>query len=249
MAENLQQQQKPEKGPFSPLQSGCAVVMLSNMLIYLGVVAFTFNLLDPSKIDASYLAKRGFRARPEPEREEDKAFRRISEKKQQEQQTVRTEMFPGRKPDPSSAVRLSELEQRKLGSSRPEEPEKPTAALTQSPQYGSRTTTRTASSRLFSLSVFPQASLSRAYSPYRLPEPKTIVPEPYLTIPVEMAPGISFPAFSLPSATDSTEAYLYRPPDPVPAASRGGLRLTSPPVGARPLTTNSIPETGNTDTP
>lgn len=240
MAENLQQN-SDQKSPFSPLQSGCAFVMLSNMLLYLGVVAFTFNLLDPSKLDASYLAKRGFTARPEPEREEDKAFRQMAEEKREDRQSIQTEMFPERQQEPSSAVKLSEIGARKLDSSRPEEPEKPKAALTQSQQRSSKANLRTPSTRLFSLSVFPQATLGQTYSAYQLPVPRMVVLETYQTIPVEIAPGIDFPAFSLPAA-DPAGAYLYRPPDPVPEVLRGGLKLSSPPVGARPLYTNSPPE-------
>lgn len=241
MAENLQQNIE-QKGPFSPLQSGCAFVMLSNMLIYLGVVAFTFNLLDPSKLDASYLAKRGFTARPAPEREEDKAFRQMSEEKREEQQLIQTSLFPGREQEPSSAARLSEIGERKLDSSRPQEPEKPKAALTQNQQRGSKAALKTASTRLFSLSIFPQSTLGQPYSVYQLPAPRPVVLETYQTIPVEIAPGINFPAFSLPSADSAL--YLYRPPNPVPEASRGGFRISSPPVGAQPLNTNSTPEAG-----
>lgn len=245
MAKNLQQN-KEQKGPFSPLQSGCAFVMLSNMLLYLIVVAFTFNLLDPSKINADYLAKRGLTARPTPEREEDKTFRRLSAEKRQEQQKAQAEIIEssrlGIKEEASLAAKLSEVGVRPLASSQPDEPEKPKAALTQSPQNSGKTTVRTASSRLFSLSVFPQVTLPQTYSPYRPLAARTIIPEKYETMPVELAPGIDFPTFSLPMA-DPAGAYLYTPPNPIPEASRGGLKLSSPPVGANPPDTNGTENT------
>ena len=239
MAENLQQNQE-KKGPFSPLQSGCAFVMLTNMLIYLGVMVFTFNLLDPSKLNATYLAKRGFTSHPEAEREEDKTFRQISEQKREDQQaqseiTALTEQEP--KKDDSPAVKLSEVMARSLAISRPDEPEKPKAALTQSPRTGS-TSSRTARSRQYSIAIYPQATLGQTYAPVRLFTPRTVTLETYEAIPVELASGIDFPTFSLPTA-DPAGAYIYRPPNPIPEASRGGLKLSSPSTGAESLYTNS----------
>jgi hypothetical protein len=251
MAENQQQQTGQQKGPFSPLQSGCAFVMLTNMMIYLGVVLFTFNLLDPSKIDASYLAKRGFTARPQ-EREEDTEFRQLSEAKREEQQTAQTEIIDeaktGTKKEPSPASRLSRLEQRKHDSSAPDEPEKPKAALTISSKRTGASATRSASSRLYSVAIFPQASLRRTYSPYQLMAPRTVSPERYDTLPVEMAPGIDFPTFSLPVANPA-RVYIYTPPNPVPASSRGGLKLSAPPTGAEILYTNSATRKAETNRP
>ena len=240
MAENLQQSTE-QQGPFSPLQTGCAFVMLTNMLIYLAVVAFTFNLLDPSKIDASYLAKRGFTSKPDPEREEDKAFRQLSEQKRQDQQEAQTETIDSSlelKQEPSPAAKLSEITARTLEKSQPEEPEKPKAALTQSSLRGGGSAIRTAPSRLYSISIYPQATLSQTYSPYLPASPRIVTLERYETLPVEMAPGINFQTFSLPTA-DPSGAYLYTPPNPVPEASRGGLKLSAPATGAESLYTNS----------
>lgn len=242
MAENLQQQNEEKKGPFSPLQTGCAFVMLTNMLIYLAVVAFVFNLLDPSKLDASYLAKRGFTTRPDPESDEDKAFRQLSDEKRQEQQKAQTEIVDSTRLNPkkedSTAAKLSEMSTRDLASSRPEEPEKPKAALTQSPMHSGGSTVRTAKSRQYSVAIYPQATLGQMYSPFRPFVPRTVTLESYATLPIELASGIDFPTFSLP-AVDPVRAYLYRPPDLVPEASRGGLKLSAPPVGAGSLYTNS----------
>lgn len=248
MAEHLQKNSE-ERSPFSPLQTGCAFVMLTNMLIYLGVVVFTFNLLDPSNLDANYLAKRGFTARPDPEHSDDKAFRQLSEEKRKDQEATQAEILDtaklGLKQDPSPAVKLSEIEQRKLGTSRPEEPGKLKAALTESPVRSGNTTIRSAQSRLYSSpAIYPQATLPQIYSLYLLSTPKIVSLETYTTIPVEMASGVDFPTFSLPSV-DPSGAYLYRPPNPIPEAARGGLKLSSPPVGADTLYTNGIQKAKN----
>ena len=75
------------------------------------------------------------------------------------------------------------------------------------------------------------------YSPIGNYSPKPLVLETYETLPVEMASGINFPTFSLPSF-DPSGPYLYRPPNPIPEASRGGLKLSSPATGAESLYTN-----------
>lgn len=249
MADNLQQNQDQQKGPFSPLQTGCAVVMLTNMVIYLGVVLFTFNLLDPSKIDASYLAKRGFKALPTPKSEQDIAFQQLSKEKRQQQQQIQNETVDasktGVKQEPSPAARLSQIEQRKLGSSLPEEAEQPKAALTESSLNTGNSATRTAPSRLYSLSIYRQTAMPQTYSPIGIYSPKPLGMETYETLPIETAAGINFPMFSLPSF-NLAGPYLYRPVDPIPEASRGGLKLSSPPVGAESLYTN---ETKNAKEP
>ncbi|MCC7300169.1 MAG: hypothetical protein IT583_03725 [Verrucomicrobia bacterium] len=214
-------------------------MMLSNMLIYLGVVLFTFNLLDPSKIDASYLAKRGFTSRPEPKTEQDTAFQKLSDEKRQQQaqpEIVDTAKL-GMNQEPSAANRLSQIEPRKLGSSLPQETEKPQAALTESSRRSGNTAIRTAPSRLYSVAIYPQNTMPFSYSPLRILTPRALAMETYEVIPVEMAIGINYPTFSLPTP-DSAGAYLYRPANPIPEASRGGLKLSSPPTGAESLYTN-----------
>lgn len=241
MTENLQQNAE-QKGPFSPLQSGCAFVMLANMLIYLAVVAFTLNLLDPSKIDAGYLAKRGFRTVPEPVNEQDQAFQEISKQKRQQQTEVQAEVIASSKQGPqqkeSTAVALSDVGVRDLATSQPNEPSKPDAALTKSSMRSGSTTIRSAQSRLYSVAIFPQATLGQSYSPYQPTVPRPVTLERYDTLSVELAPGLDFPTFTMPSI-DPAGAYLYTPPNPVPEAARGGLRLSSPPIGAESLYTNT----------
>ena len=236
MAENLQQNAE-QKGPFSPLQTGCAFVMLTNMLIYLGVVLFTFNLLDPSKIDASYLAKRGFTARPEPKSEQDAAFQKIVRNKR-EQQQIQDDMLnvsrTGIKKEPSPAVRLSKLEQRKSLKSRPEEPENPIAALTRSRLL----INKPIHSRLYSASIYPYNAVFN-YSPINLYTPKPLVLENYETLAVEMADSIRFPEFHTPSF-NRPGPFIYTPPDPMPRTSPRGFNLSAPAVGAESLYTNGI---------
>jgi hypothetical protein len=243
MAENQQLPIDPQvKSPFSPLQTGCAFVMLTNMLIYLGVVLFTFNLLDPSKIDASYLAKRGFTALPEPKSEQDTAYQQLSQEKREQQQKVQAERIDlsklGPKNDTSSAAELSRIEKRRLDPALPSAPQMPKAALTESSMRSGGTTIRSAPSRLYSVSIYPQATMPKTYSPIQIPSPGTIGLETYETLPVEMAPGISYPVFSLP-VSDPAGPYLYKPANPIPEASRGGMKLDTPSVGAESLYTNA----------
>jgi hypothetical protein len=243
MTENLQPNTEHHE-PFSPLQTGCALVMLTNMLIYFAVVLFTFNLLDPSKVDATYLSKRGFTASPEPKNEQDTAFQKISDSKYKEQQQIKTELLDasaaGWKKESSPAVSLSQIEQRKLESSLLEDPEQPKAALTESSLRTGSSAIRTAPSRLYYSSViYHQTTLPQAYSPYRLPAVRMVMPERYGPLSVELASGIDFPMFQLP-AVDPAGAYFYTPPNPVSAASRGDLKLSSSPGGAESLYTNAV---------
>ncbi len=255
MTENLQKNE--QQGPFSPLQSGCAFVMLTNMMIYLAVVVFVFNLLDPSKIDASYIAKRGFTAQPAAERDEDKAFRQTSEQRRKDQQEIQAGIVDsardGSKQEISPAAKLSEIKTVEVTAGRLDEPEKPVAGLSRNAlRSGSiatrtaqrslrtgRTSTRTSQTRVYSVSMYPQATLPQAYSPVHLPTPQILLPEKYETLPVELASGIDFPMFGLPRA-DNLEAYLYSPAKPVPDPVRGERKISSPPAGAESLYTNVI---------
>jgi hypothetical protein len=252
MAEKVQNNQE-QKGPFSPLQSGCAFVMLANMMIYLAVVVFVFNMLDPSKLNLSYIAKRGFTAQPTEEREEDKTFRQISEQKSKEQKKGVESSISEPKQEASPAATLSGAKPRELTSSLPEEPAKPKSSLARnSPSGGGiatrtaqrssargSTSARTAQNRLYSVAMYPQATLPQAYSPIRIPIPQLLLPERYETLPVELAPGLDIPMFGLPTI-DNVGAYLYTPPKPISDAVRGERKLNSPPVGAESLYTNKV---------
>lgn len=76
------EQNNKKRDPFSPLQTGCAFVMLTNLIIYLAVVAFVFNILDPSKLTAEYLLQRGSTMPDEKESEKDKAYRDLEQQRQ-----------------------------------------------------------------------------------------------------------------------------------------------------------------------
>ena len=67
--------------------------------------------------------------------------------------------------------------------------------------------------------------------------PAYITPERYDTLPVELAPGIDFPSFQLPTPGDSIRG-LYTPSSGLPPVSRGGLNLKAPSGGAPRLETN-----------
>jgi hypothetical protein len=253
MAQRVQQNQE-QKGPFSPLQSGCAFVMLANMLIYLAVVVFVFNLLDPSELNLSYIAKRGFTAKPTEEREEDKAFRQMSEQKSKEQKKGVDFSAPEPEQEAAPATKLSVAKPRELASSRPEEPSKPKSSLTQGSTGGggvaARTTQRssirtgnisirTAQPRLYSVAMYPQATLPQPYSPIGILIPRPLVPELYETLPVQLAPGLEIPMFGMPTI-DNAGAYLYFPRNPVSDPIRGERKINSPPVGSESLYTNKV---------
>ncbi|MGE4489115.1 MAG: hypothetical protein AB7E95_06195 [Kiritimatiellales bacterium] len=238
MSDTPNQKNEPQS-PFSPLQSGCAVVMLTNMLIYLGVVAFVFNLLDPSKIDENYLAKRGFTtSRQIRESDEDREFRQISEARREEHLNIQAgtagEARPEVLQEDSPAVKMSRLQKTRLASSKPDEPAPPKAAITPS-TYGGET--RPAKSRLYSVYLFPRASVRQAYSPYSLPLPQILEPETYPGFSFQIPPSIDFPTFAIPSANPA-QAYIYKPSSPLPEITGGGPRLTAPAVGAESTQTN-----------
>jgi hypothetical protein len=256
MAQKVQQNQE-QQGPFSPLQSGCAFVMLANMLIYLAVVVFVFNLLDPSELNLSYIAKRGFTAPPAEEREEDKTFRQMAEQKSKEQKKGVDISTPETKQADSSATKLSVAKPRELASSRPEEPAKPKSSLAQSSTAGGGTAARTAQRsatrtgsisirtaqpRLYSVAMYPQATLPQPYSPISILTPQPLVPELYETLPVQLAPGLDIPMFGLP-IIDDAGVYLYFPRNPVPDGIRGERKITAPPVGAESSRTNEVNKT------
>jgi hypothetical protein len=77
--------QNKRRGPFSQLQAGCALMMMVNLLIYLGVIAFAFNMLDPSKLSPNYLARRGFLVDNVLDSEARRAMDRIIDQKLKEQ--------------------------------------------------------------------------------------------------------------------------------------------------------------------
>lgn len=97
---------KKKRGPFSQLQTGCALLMMVNLMIYLGVIAFAFNMLDPSKLDPNYLSRRGILVDNSPESESDRAFDRMVSQKRKEQ----SQMYKSRKEvfEPSNVSSVEE---------------------------------------------------------------------------------------------------------------------------------------------
>ncbi len=241
------QQHKEEQSPFSPLQTGCAVVMLTNMLIYFAVVAFVFNLLDPSKLDASYLARRGFTARPEPESEQDRSFRRIAEERREQQAQVQETIFEssrsGDTDQGSIAADLSELPDRPQPAYLPGVRALPSAKLTRGGNV-SRGRAGRSSGRLYSDHLFRRISLPSPYEPLQVFVPRPQNPAArYRITPVELANAINFPGFKLPEAEQSG-AYLYTPASPLIEPVRGGIRVSPPPAGAVTHYTNYLREAG-----
>ena len=232
----MPEEQPTRKGPFSPLQTGCAFVMLTNMLLYLCVVAFVFNLLDPSKLDPTYLLKRGFTT-PKDESPQDRTFRRMAEDKKKEQQQIRAKSMDQSVSSPklksSSAGQLSKIDERKRASNWGYKKRLPVAALTQNFRGGDYENSSAAKSRQ-NLIPFPRATLGKSYRPsYPLPSTKTIALEPYDTIAVELAHGVSIPLFTIPEQNDNQTNNSS--PAPPPATQ------------SRPLQTNRIKNNPNTE--
>jgi hypothetical protein len=240
-------QQKEPQSPFSPLQSGCAFVMLANMLLYLVVVAFVFNLLDPSRLDATYRARRGFTAPAEPEAQEDRVFRQQAEERREaglktQAQTI-AGMRAGTQPSASRTAGLSQGPARSPVSGAPAAPERPQAALTEGTIRGGIRRVYNPKMRQYDLSMFPRYAQQR-YDVFSSIDQtaQTIRPETYSPIPVQIAPGLPFPFVSLPVFGDGSYV-LYTPSKSLPGPVRGGRPLvTSPAVGASTYYTNYLRE-------
>lgn len=238
MRDPSHQQKSPpsaeQKGPFSPLQSGCAFVMLTNMLIYLALVLFVFNLLDPSRLDASYLSKRRFTAEEEPEPEEDRTFREKAEERREANLDMQSKTIEATrsatKKTSSAAGELSRLPERELASSAPLEPERLQAARTEGSIRGGIRRINTPNTRRYNITMFPRNMPRRNPFAAVAEAVKTIQPEAYSSIPVEIAPGLPFPFITLPGVS-SADSLLYNPPNTVPSGVRGGRPLTTAPAG------------------
>ena len=233
------EEHKNKKDPFSPLQTGCAFVMLTNMIIYLAVVAFVFNMLDPSKLKSSYLTQRGFVVREE-ESEEDKEFRNLTQKKKREQQKFQqqqqTDAALGSEQFPSPALELSRRSDQPRITDEILQKGTPHAALTPSrPKgYGGA---KTAKSRQHLISTYPQATVRRSYSTLSTQEGRTIPPQHYDTVSIELAPGIEYPMFRIPPVRSAGES-IYSPPNPVPNPVPDGPRVRVPALSPDAVQTN-----------
>ncbi|QHI68452.1 hypothetical protein [Tichowtungia aerotolerans] len=234
---DIAEEQKEKKNQFSPLQTGCAFVMLTNMLIYLAVVAFVFNLLDPSKLDSSYLTKREFTAKEESEK--DKEYRALTRKKKKETRQVQEERLTTSsrpyKQESSSASKLSELSDRNLASSVPRQ-NPPSAALTHS-RPGGYGSSKSIPARRYLFLIYPRIKVTQSHSFPKMPGTKTITPENYDTVAVELAPKIDYPIFRIPSAK-SLNSPVYSPPNPISPPFRGAHKINSPSRGAEAIPTN-----------
>jgi hypothetical protein len=220
------------------------------MLIYLGVIAFVFNLLDPSKLEESYLAQRGFSIRPEaapgghtPRKPFDK---------KPTQHSIQTELIDYSKFSPkqesSAALELSKIEKHTFSTYSPAKLRLPKAAITRSPRRSGHKifyNKHSVKSRLFSVSVFPRASLSQLYSPYQLPALRSVTSEKYDTLPVEIVPLPGGSILGLPVIrNEKNESYLSAPPpSSVAPPFRGNLRLKAPSTGTESSYTNQTKKT------
>ena len=191
--------------------------MLTNMLLYLVVIAFVFNLLDPSKLDPSYLLKRGFTT-PKNESDQDRAFRKITEAKKQEQKDLQKQSrnlsVDSFNQKALSDGQLSKISGRTLSSSWEYEKSYPSATLTKNFVLGNYEAAGKAKSRQSTIRL-PQARLkSRISLPsYSFPS-KNLSMEKYDTITVELAPGVSVPLSTIPEQnTEASENPSTTPQD------------------------------------
>jgi hypothetical protein len=220
---------------FSPLQTGCAFVMLTNMLLYLVVVAFVFNLLDPSKLDSAYLAKRGFTAKNKPD---DQAFRQLTEQRQAKQKKFYDDIAEGhmrpRKKEMPPGASLSEQKSRPRVSSHPDEKPLPLAARTPAPVSDGHPAVKKASTRMFDIDFFPSVSLQKIY-PSR--SATSVFPERYDALTIELAPGTDIPLFTIP-LPQKTDSLIYTSPSGTQDATRSGVKVEAPLQSAVPSQTN-----------
>lgn len=120
----------------------------------------------------------------------------------------------------------------------------PRAALTESRPAGYHGGTRPAKSRAFSLksrafSVYPQATLKKSYAPLTTDKGKTITPQHYDTVAVELAPGLNYPKFRIPSADNIGES-ASPPLEALPDPTSGGTTVNAPSQGAKSTETNHM---------
>lgn len=236
----MTEENKTKKNPFSPLQTGCAFVMLTNMLIYLCVVAFIFNLLDPSKLDPNYLVKRGFTTQ-KTESPQDQAFRKLVEEKKEEQRQVQSESMDlsvsSLELEPSSADQLSKISVRQPIRNWQYLENKPTAKLTHNFTTSFYETSTQAKSRQNLMSSFPRAKLSKAYELHTPRTPKTIAPELYDVIAIELVPGVSIPLITIAVQNDTQTNSTPRASS---TSSHSTPKLIAPSTQSKPLQTNGI---------
>ncbi|MBC8206624.1 MAG: hypothetical protein H8E68_05680 [Kiritimatiellaeota bacterium] len=217
------EQQNDKKGPFTLMQTGCAFLMLTNMLIYLGVIAFVFNMLDPGKLDPDYLAKRGFTTQTsEPEAPEDQAFRHLAEKKQKEQQ----EFYDGivREAAQSPAKELSTVEdlsgyaKRSMVTSRPDEESPPSALQAPEPFFPRLNKIRAAKTLGYPPRLAPKITLEDSYIPYSPPEEPPHFRDGYRLPTFKLNAGFGYPIFSIP-LPERTSGTIHTPVAEAPPAA------------------------------
>ena len=211
------EEQKNKKGPFTLMQTGCAFLMLTNMLIYLGVVAFVFNMLDPGKLDPDYLAKRGFTTPDKVlEAPEDQAFRRLTAKKKKEQQ----EFYDGivREAAESRANKLSTVEEfsehtpRPMASSRPNEGNPPSALQAPKTFFPKLNKVRAARTLGYPPRLAPRITVEDSYVPYSPPAMPPRVRYGYRLPDFNLHAGFGYPVFSIPLPKNTSGTLAEVPP-------------------------------------
>ena len=187
---------KENRGLFSMLRPGCAMIMMANMLLYLAIIAFVFNILDPSKINAAYLSQRissSGQATATQNRKNKSAPGFVLKTTRPTQDTkIPRSSYPTRSLEETKAYGTPS---RDLPSDRLFSVSTPKAALTKSSSSSRRAVKIGSHYR----SIYQRPTTSFARSPYRNSVDHAINPPVYPLIPVELAPGIDVPRFRAPT--------------------------------------------------
>ncbi|MBL7017127.1 MAG: hypothetical protein ISR84_06175 [Kiritimatiellales bacterium] len=211
--------QTEKKGPFSPLQTGCAFLMLTNMLIYLGVIAFIFNLLDPSKLNPDYLAKRGFITQDQ-DSPGDQKFRQLTEAKEKEQQafvdSIISEAAQSKAQEISVAKELSKHKKRSLAVSRPKQEKPPSAGQTPEPFFKKLGEIHPVKTGVPSPYRVPR---TKTYVPYRIPASVPPVKEGYDLPNLKLGNKSNFPIAGILFSENTNDAPHLLPSEDSPSTN------------------------------
>lgn len=215
-----------QQGTSPVLQGGCALIMMANMLIYIGVIVFVFRLLDHSRLDVRYIAARGLTPRdgsagappPAPT-----PLRMPQTRDILAEITDATRVQASRATD--GPLRSADQRPTALQATRFEVP---AASLTRSGGF-STGPVRPVRSTIAPSPAFPRTMVFSAQSPFRAPATRRPAMPSYQSIPVLIAPGIRSPVFTIPSPVTVQQSF-YVAPSPIGPAVRGAPRIRVPGV-------------------
>lgn len=212
-----------KKNAFSPLRTGCALVMLSNMLIYLAVILFVFNLLDPSQLSEDYLEERG------TIRDRNEARAHPGESAGQR---PRHPHSPRRLHLPHFPTHLEHLSWGPRKSAPHPSSTPPTAARTPGHIHPKKAT-----SRSFSTHIYPRFQPVETH--LKQPAPAHLPRETFETLTVERPPELPSPALN--TRPEPPKTAISRPQIAPPrATNRAGASANPPARAPRPEKTEEL---------